>query len=372
LPMGKEFKIFIRCLTLSFCFGTTALNAQILNDTASLNLIKRGVDSIYNMQFKYSEEVYAKISKQYPEHPLVLLFKGTMSYWENYPLLPSSPASAAFEEGMHKCIGLSEKFKNPSNEAEYLLANLCARGLLIQYYANNGLDNEVLPLATTTYRFIKRSFDFTSVYSDFFCFSGLYNYYREVYPEAHPAYKPITFLFRKGNRLKGLEELQTAAKGSILLKAESFSDLSYLYITYENNYQMATYFSNYLHELYPYNPEYLAEYIKNLLLIRRYDEAEKLIKPSGSHEKNSFFQSQLSIFTGIIVEKKYHDNILAEQYYHNGIRDISPFGAYGNEFSAYAYFGLSRISEKSGDKESRKIYRKQALRMADSKKITFD
>lgn len=370
--MGKELKIFIKCLALSFFFSAAILNAQIFKDTTSLNLIKRGVDSIYNMQFKYSEEVYSKISKLYPDHPMVLLYKGTMTYWENYPLMPSSPACAPFEEVMHKCIGLSEKINNSSNEAEYLLANLCARGLLIQYYANNGLDNDVFPLATTTYRFVKRSFDFTSIYSDFFCFTGLYNYYREVYPEAHPAYKPITFLFRKGNRTKGLEELQKAAKGSILLKAESFSDLSYLYINYENNYQMATYFSNYLHDLYPFNPEYLAEYIKNLLLIKKYDEAEKLIISSGPHERNPYYQSQLSIFTGIIQEKRYRDNKLAQQYYNKGIRDIALFGAYGNEFSAYAYFGLSRISEKSGDKENRKIFHKQAMRLADSKKITFD
>jgi hypothetical protein len=243
---------------------------------------------------------------------------------------------------------------------------------LIQYYANNGLDNEVFPLATTTYRFIKRSFDLTSIYTDFFCFSGLYNYYREVYPEAHPAYKPITFLFRKGNRAKGLEELQIAAKGSILLKAESFSDLAYLYINYENNYQMATYFSDYLHGLYPSNPEYLSEYIKNLLLIKKYDEAEKLIISYGPNDKNLYLNSQLSIFTGILQEKKYHNNVLAHQCYIDGIRDITSFGVYGNEFAAYAYFGLSRISEKSGDKESRKVYRKQALRLADSKKITFD
>ncbi|HEY5471020.1 MAG TPA: hypothetical protein VIK07_10905 [Bacteroidales bacterium] len=370
--MGNELKIFIKCTALSFFISTATVNAQILKDTSTLNLIKKGVDSIYNMQFKYSEEVYSKINKLYPEHPLILLYKGTMTYWENYPLLPSSPASVPFEEELHKCIALSEKNSSPSNEAEYLLANLCARGLLIQYYANNGLDKDVFPLATTTYRFIKRSFDFTSIYSDFFCFTGLYNYYREVYPEAHPAYKPLLFLFRKGNRAKGLNELQTAANGSILLKAEAFSDLAYIYINYENNYQAATNFSKYLHNLYPYNPEYLAEYIKNLLLVKSYVEAEKLIISSGSHEGNPYYQAQLNIFEGIIQEKKYRDNKLAQQYYNKGVRDINLFGAYGNEFAAYAYFGLGRISEISGDKESRKIYHKQAMRLADSKKITFD
>src|SRR5450759_5061529 len=100
--MGKELKIFIKCLALSFFFSAAILNAQIFKDTTSLNLIKRGVDSIYNMQFKYSEEVYSKISKLYPDHPMVLLYKGTMTYWENYPLLPSSSASAPFEEELHK------------------------------------------------------------------------------------------------------------------------------------------------------------------------------------------------------------------------------------------------------------------------------
>ena len=203
--MRNLFRIFIKSAAISLCIGAIPVNGQILSDTASLNLIKNGVDSIYNMQFAYADKVYNKISRQYPDHPLVLLFKGIETYWENYPMLPSSSKYPFFEDVLRKCVGISEKNSNSVNEAEYLLANLSARGSLIQFYANNGLENEVIPIATTTYRFIKRSFDFTSVYSDFYCFTGLFNYYREVYPEAHPAYKPLTFLLRKGNRIKGLE-----------------------------------------------------------------------------------------------------------------------------------------------------------------------
>jgi hypothetical protein len=124
---------------LLFCFSTAAIDAQILQDTASLNLIKKGADSIYNMQFTYSEEVYRKISKLYPEHPVVILFKGIMTYWENYPLILVSPARAAFEKEMRRCIELCEKNKNLSYESEYLLANLGARGLLLTFYADNDL-----------------------------------------------------------------------------------------------------------------------------------------------------------------------------------------------------------------------------------------
>ena len=55
-----------------------------------------------------------------------------------------------------------------------------------------------------------------------------------------------------------------------------------------------------------------------------------------------------------------------------GSDDISLFGSYGHEFAAYAYFGLSRISEANGEKQTHKIYRKEALKLADFKKINFD
>ena len=183
------------------------------------------------MQFNYSEEVYRKICKLYPDHPVVILFKGILNYWEKYPLIPVSSSCTTFKEEMRKCIELCEKNKKLSYESEYLLANLGARGLLLTFYANNSLKNEVFPLAKSTYRYVRKSFDFTSFYPDFLLFTGLYHYYREVYPRVHPVYKPLAFLFPDGNREKGLKDIQTAAQHSILLKAESLSYLSiYIYM----------------------------------------------------------------------------------------------------------------------------------------------
>jgi hypothetical protein len=372
LYLANNFKIFLRCISLSFCFFTTRMNAQVLQDSVAINLIKTGIDSIYNLQFNYSEEVSRKISKLYPDHPVAILFKEIMVFWEDYPLLPSSPGSASFEHEMRRCIRLSEENITPANEAENLLADLCARGLLLSFYSQNNLHSEVFPLAKSTYRYIRKAFDFTAVYSDLLLFTGLYNYYREAYPGEHPVYIPLAFFFPSGNRAKGLKDIQTAAENSILLKAESFSDLSYIYIGYENNYQKALYFSKYLHDLYPSNPEYLTEYIKNLLLIKRYDEAESLIPTLGGSDSNTYFKAQLSIMKGIVQEKKYYNYDLALDYYNKGIRDISVFGYYGNEFAAYAYFGLSRISGIRGEKENKRKYHKQAERLADFKKINFD
>jgi hypothetical protein len=368
----KRFKILVRCIILSSCLNLTLTNAQILVDTSSLSLVKKGINFVYNQQFSNAREIYNRINNMYPEHPVVLFFRGMITFWENYPLIPNSPTRYSFEEDMHTCIELSKKNVEPAYEAEYLLANLCARGILLTFYANNNLSSDVFPLTTSSYQYIRQSFDHTSDFSDFYFFTGLYNYYREVYPKVHPLYKPLALLFPKGDRIKGLLELQTSATNSVLLKAESYSILSWLFMNYENNYSQAFNYSKGLHELYPANLEYLAEYIKNLLLMKMYDDAENLIRSSGRGENNGYFKAQLSIFRGILEEKKYHDNKLSQEYYNMGIRDIAVFGVYGDEFAAYAYFGLSRISAFNGDKRFMKLYRKKANELADVKKNDFD
>jgi hypothetical protein len=366
---------FIRsasCTIFLFYILTNNINAQILKDTATLNLITRGISDIYNRQFKDAEDVYILLAKSYPEHPIKLLFKGMMIYWENYPLLPSSQARVPFEESMRRCIDLCEKNKVESYAPEMTLANLCARGFLLLFYADNDLSNEVTPLAIGTYPHLKRSFKLTSVCADFYYFTGVYNYYREAYPNIYPIYKALAFLFPSGNMEKGIKELETSAQGSIALRAESYFMLYWIFMNFEGNYDQALHYCKSLTDQYPLNYLHKAMYIKNLLLLKKYDEAEKFIASNSDKESNSFYLAQLSIFRGIIQEKKYHNYPLAAEFYNKGIHDLSMFNTYGNEFAAYGYFGLSRIGEINGDSHERRINRRKAMDIVDFKKINFD
>lgn len=351
---------------------TASVQAQVLRDSSTFNLMCRGVDHIYNLEFSPANEIYRKIKAVYPEHPITYLFRGMMTYWEHYPLIPTSPERKSFEYDMQHAIDLCEKKTHPNNEAEFLLCNVGARGLLLLFYADNDLSMDVISMASGTYQYLKKTFNYTSSFPDFYFFTGLYNYYREAYPEAHPVYKPLALLFPKGDKAKGLIELQLASKKAIVLKAEAYSFLAGIYISFENNYQQAYSYSKSLHELYPRNMQYLAVYIKNLLLVKRYEEAENLIRSSRSKIPNPYFQAQLSIFNGILAEKKYNNLKQAMAFYYKGIKDISPYCPFGNEYKAYAYFGLSRISEISGDKHNKKSYRKQAMDLANYKNVNFD
>jgi hypothetical protein len=114
--------------------------------------------------------------------------------------------------------------------------------------------------------------------------------------------------------------------------------------------------------------------IKNLLLIKQYDEAESLMNnASPDAEGNHFCRAVYKIFEGLLQEKKYKNNSLAWERYLEGLKGIEQSGAFGDEFASYAYFGVSRISAQADKKKSEsRIYRRKAIDLADFKRINFD
>lgn len=370
--MIKRTKIYSICILLSILFSTNNTRAQLLRDSTLLNLIKENVDCIYNLEFKRKNNILPKINKLYPDHPAIFLLKGLQTYWMNYPMLETTPARNSFEKDLRLCIQLSEKNNNPTYEAEYLFYNLCARGMLLKFYDDNSLTKDVITLATSTYRCIIRSFRFSADCSDLLYYNGVYNYYREIYPKKYPVYKPLVILFPHGNAKEGIEEIQNSAINAVMLKAESYFLLAWIYLNFENNYVQAIKYSEHLYLVYPNNILYLVTYIKNLLLVKKYNEAEKLITPHIIESENKYLQAQLNIFRGIILEKKYHNYNQAQHYYNSGLCKISTYGKYGNEYAAYAYFGLSRIYSMKGETNHGQYFHEKAIKLAAFKNITFD
>ncbi len=347
LTVRRLFAVVFLCLLIKP--GTA--DAQILQDNSSMELIKRGVDHIYNSEFGYAEDILTAINTKYPAHPATYLYMGMMIYYQNYPLLPSSPISRNFEAQLRTSMRICEAKEGWLDDPETLLIDLCARGLLLLYYSENEVSGEVFPIAATTWKCIRKSFLFTSVYPDFDYFTGLYNYYREAYPENHPVYKPLAVLFPPGNKEKGLTELQHAAENSIILRAESYSILSWICLHYEYDFHKALDYSKTLYDNYQANLLFKGEYLKNLFLLKEYDEAEKMILSSGG-AKNRFFQGQLAIFNGLLQEKKYQNYQLAGKFYEDGINDMKYFGARGASYSEYGKASLKRIKDLQDGKQS--------------------
>ncbi len=366
----------IRQLSIAVIISANSIiaGAQILQDSAATGIITRGMHNIYNIEFEKAGIAYDALSRLYPGHPVLYLFNGMKIYWENFPMLPSSSARITFEKELRKCIELSDKGTVPSEawEAEYLLSNLCARGLLLLFFADNDLSGEVGPLAINTYRPLMRSFKFTSSCRDFYYFTGVYNYYRDAYPQVYPIYKAVAFMFPQGNLELGLQQLKDCGENAIAMRAEAFSILCWIRMNFETNFNEALSYSGLLVDQYPSNSLFKIYYIKNLLLLKQYEKAEKVIMTGGKADGNQFYSAALNIFNGIIQEKKYRNFDSAKSLYLKGIDELSAFGPFGYEYSGYGYFGLSRIGEREGNNQERRSNRRKAMDLVDFKNITFD
>lgn len=371
--MQKRIRFYLLNIIAIICFGFSGLNSQILQDTAVVRRINEGLDAMYNLEFNEAESIFNSIYSLYPDHPVSYLLRGINAYWKYYPLVTDSPARSIFEDNLRHCIRFSEeKPYSEKFEAESILTNICARAILALFYADNGLVLNVIPLVSGTYRYLRKSFELVSYYSDFYFFTGIYNYYREAYPRVHPVYKTLASLFPPGDMTKGLRELGIAAEKSIFLKAEAYSILSWIYTGFENNYLNASVYSGILINRYPANMYFRSMHIKNLLLLKKYDKAEEIIRKQENTASESFFDGQLMVFNAILQEKKYKNYSLAGDLYEKGINILSQLGEFGNEYCAYAYFGLSRVCEYSGNKTCRKSYRRKAEELATFKRISFD
>ena len=87
---SKRCKSHIVILVLVFNMNTSSLYCQFLKDSSSVNLIKEGINNVYNFQFSKADKVSEELRKLYPGQPIVFLFEGMVNYWKNYPLVTTS------------------------------------------------------------------------------------------------------------------------------------------------------------------------------------------------------------------------------------------------------------------------------------------
>jgi hypothetical protein len=346
---------------------------QILQDTQAFEKIRKGVICIYNCEFDEAQTISQYLDKQYPNNSISYLFKGMMAYWQFFPIVPGTKEEKLFEDYLHKAVDMAEtRLKVNQSDAENLLSGLGSVGLLLLYYADNGESGKVISLAPKTYQWVMKSFNFTKTYKDFYFITGLYNYYREAYAEAHPIYKPVMIFFPHGNKKMGLKQLKIASDSAIFLMAESNNFLSGIYQSFEKDPSQALFYSRRLKEAFVRNTQFKTGYIRDLLVIKKYGEAESLLNSISYATVNKYFQSQVDVMKGIIQEKKYNNKKLAEQLYLSGIAKAETYGQFGYEFSSYGYFGLSRIYSEAGKIKTAKQCHKHAKEMTPYDHINFD
>lgn len=354
----KIFLLFL--LNLFFVPGY----AQFLEDKQSTAQVLKGLDHLYNLQYAQAEAEFAPVKARYADHPVKFLLNALQIQWKNIPIDQHSAALNTYLGELNKCVEASHRYyEKPAYKMECTFFLLAGHGFLALAENYKGSFMNATQEARKALKYFKEGKKYKNSNAEFLFANGLYNYYRERYPETKPIVKPIMVFFDAGNKAQGLAELERSFRNSVFSRTEAAMYLRDIYIKYEANFGKALYFSSEIYRDYPQNFIFRIAQIESLLLNMKFDEAEKLNEALRSNT-NAVASLSYHMFDGYLKEHKYKDAAQAKAAYQKALK-VKYNDRYTKEYVAFTYLGLARIAAQEGDKAGARNYYKQCLKYAE-------
>lgn len=369
MTISTNYGVFI-AVTLFCLLGVKpVVQAQslpsILENERAYALTEQALDHIYNVDIEQSERLIQQIDQLLPDYPAVPLLEALSIRSANYPLEPGSAAFQQMKNHLYQVVDQSEAILDEDEDhAEANFFMLSAHGLLALYENENGNTFKAVGRAKNAYTYLKNGFSLLEVYPDFYFSTGLYNYYREKYPELHPAYRPFMWFFRSGDIALGLKQLDTAVRKSLFLGAESADFLIQIYLFYEDRPDKALTYAQRLIDKYPNNLYFTISYVHAALGAGQFAGIDAYVQKLIGSDKR-YFQVTGHLFEGMLLEKRDQQWDAAEVAYLQSLqRNIGIEGEEAKNYRSYAYAGLARIADHEKKTAQAKNLYKQALEAA--------
>ncbi len=352
-----------------FLGSVSSANCQykILESKGAVEQVHQTIDSIYNLNFDAADIMIADLEKKLGDYPGLLLLKAFYISWKFRPIRQEHESYNLFETYLRQGIEKSEALLNENEEnieANFFL--MACHSFLAELYVNNGQNFKALGEAQSAYKHIKIGFDYVDEYPEFNFSSGIFNYYREKYPEENPFYKSVTWFFRSGDKKEGLRMLKKGSQLAIFTEAECLTYLFHIYLRYEDEPQSAIYYARILLNKYPNNLYYISNFVENSIRLETINDIEPyLLRLRKS--KQPFYQYLGEIFYGAYLVEK--EASLNEALTH--LRKADKLGDHGNirmpHYDSILFYEFGLINKKLGKKDLANDYLKKSIKSAEYK-----
>ncbi len=350
-------------LVLIFLLITTNISNSIaqeflLEDSMLIDRMNRAIDHIYNFEFDTAYLEIDTLENQLGNHPANHLLRSMILYWRDRPFKEDTDPYIEYLKELETAIELAEPFQENEDlkeEGEFYI--MAGYGLLADFYNSVGQRMKAVGSAKKAYNSLKLGFTLKEKFPDFYFSSGVYNYYREKFPELHPFYKTFLWVFMSGDMDMGLEQLKVATEEGVFMQREAFIYLFHIYLRYENKPDMALPYTQILVDRFPGNYKFKCLYIESLIYNNNNDTISRDMIDSLINHNNTYYQMAGNLFSGLISEQL--DKIEAARYYLRiALEKYEEMGRDDNHYLSLIYTGMARIAiDQDDDKNARKYYK---------------
>jgi hypothetical protein len=353
-------RILIMLVWIFVPWSLASSQVSYLNRPDLLEQVERCLKYTYDFSFEEARSIQRELAAATPDHPAPDFLEALIVYWENFPLLPSDKASEHFIDLMDRTVELAKKLSdNSETYIEGVFFDLFGRAFKAMFWADNGKSAKVLPDLGTMYRQTKKGIELKDQFVEFYFSTGLYNYYIEAYPEAHPAYKPLVSFMHKGDRELGLKQLNYAINHTVFLKVEAIHFMSLIQLNYEDDLNTAAIYAERLIRDYPGNIYFQGLLVNILLHQHRFNRAKEILS-SRVNGNDGYSEMIRTLAKAFMDEREPGGEPLAGTGYRKTIELAESFGPIADLYQAMGYMGLSRLYQRRGLRRESESYARKA------------
>ena len=216
--------------------------------------IQDGIDLIYRLHLEAAERHFRGLIDDYPDHPLGYFFLAMTSWWWVLIDLDDQTHDELFYARLQDCIDICDarlEIDEDDFDAVFFKGGAIGfRGRLrgdrdqLLRAARDGL--RCLPL-------LKRSRRLAPDNKDVLFGQGLYDYFADVMPRKYPILRHLAWLLVRGDRERGLQQLQEAASQGRYARTEAQFLLAQIHRLFEDDAASALTYLTALRQSYPEN-----------------------------------------------------------------------------------------------------------------------
>lgn len=227
---------------------------SILDDYQFQEQAKKGLDYLYNMDFAAADATFAEIATLHSDHPVSPFLQALVPWW-TIQLEPSDTSEdEEFFASMERVLDLCDRRlkANPKDlDAMFFKAGAHAfRGRL-----NSDRKNWLKAArdGQQALKYLQKVVELDPQNDDLYFGLGTFHYMADVIPKKHKVLRPFARLFPKGDREKGLQELDRAMTRGRFVPTEVAWTLVQLNYIFEKDFPKTLRYAQWLRQRYPDN-----------------------------------------------------------------------------------------------------------------------
>ncbi|MES1245708.1 MAG: tetratricopeptide repeat protein, partial [Acidobacteriota bacterium] len=271
-------------VALAFVFtvaasAQTAQPASVLADPWFQDQARAGLKNLYDMDFGAADGIFATITERYPDHPVGPYLQALLPWWA-IQIEPDDPSQDpvvfdAMETVLDVC---DQRLRKNPGDVDALFFKAGAHALRGRLHADRrnwlraARDGQQALKALQEVR--RRDPDNNDLYFGI----GLFDYLSDEVPKQYRILRPFARLFPKGDKDRGITELERAMRQGQFVSAEAAYSLLQIHYIFEKDYQASLRYALWLRARHPDNSIFQLDEGRIYERLGRFPEAERMFQ----------------------------------------------------------------------------------------------